>query len=279
MKGMIIVPACNEGASLQKFLPRLHESLTKISEFNISVVVINDGSDDNTVQVAEECGCRVVTNKRNRGNGYSIRRGLQLALEEQCTFVVTMDADGQHDEKLLPTILAQFGEGAEVIIASRYHLESQRIGVPDDRDMLNIMARSIIHALTGWWQLTDPLCGFWVINRRVLQFLTQELKQDRYGVFLESIIKLWYLCDPRPKLIEVPHPAIYRNHDELRLLTREYSPANRLERTKRFDDHANQMLEVLDDVRSVVEIDAELEHLKAEWRKHETRPQKGAEVE
>ena len=83
MKGMIIVPACNEGASLQKFLPRLHESLTKISEFNISVVVINDGSDDNTVQVAEECGCRVVTNKRNRGNGYSIRRGLQLALEER----------------------------------------------------------------------------------------------------------------------------------------------------------------------------------------------------
>lgn len=263
-KGIVVIPARNEGLSLGKLLPRLQEVIQGMQGKTIEVVVIDDGSTDNTSKVARQHGCQVLSNQGNRGVGFSVKRGCQLALKKQCDFLVSMDADGQHDTSFLPLMLLHLNQ-AEVVIASRYHEDSQRINVPLDRDLLNVAVRAMLHAVTGWSHLTDPLSGFWAMRRPVIKFLAQELQQEGYGVFLEGLVKLWHLYRPRPTIVEVPHPAIYT----FSLPTRDYSPGNRERRLERFSGHAAHILAALEDIQPGHSLEGPIEGLITSWRKRE----------
>ncbi len=245
MKRLVIVPAKDEVVSLRRFLPRLWVVITGQLPFT-EVVVINDGSGDETAQVAEAHGCTVLTNPENRGLGFSLRRGYQYAVDHGYDEAAVMDADGQHDERVLPLVFDQLAH-ADVVIASRYHLESQRDGVPTDRDLLNVAVTAMIQSVTGW-RISDPLSGFWGIRRHTVEFLAAQARFERYGTVLENLIKLWHLCTPRPTLAEIPHPALYQ--DVSRVMTVKYSPDNLENRVDRFGTHALHILEALTDVQA-----------------------------
>jgi hypothetical protein len=160
---------------------------------------------------------------------------------------------------IIPTVLgALINDEADIVTASRYHKDSERLGVPMDRDMLNISVVAQMRIITGW-EITDPLSGFWGMTRPYFKFCLENSKQNRYGIHLENLIKLWFLCDPRPRRIEVPHPAIYTNHGTRGLLTRQYSAANQEQRVDRFGTHAIHILESLEDVRAVLNVEYEIE--------------------
>lgn len=250
MKTMILIAACNEAASLKKFLPRLVGIVKNLNKVNI--LLVSDGSTDKTAEVAKRNGCDVIINHRNLGIGESLRIGYRKAIEENYDCLITMDADGQHDEKLIPKFITSIErDEADIIIGSRYHKDSKRIGVPIDRDLLNVSVVSQMRIVTGW-ETTDPLSGFWVMTRPYFKFCYENSKQKRYGIHLENLIKLWYLYNPRPRKLEVPHPAIYTNHGTLELLTRDYSAANQEQRVERFGTHALHILESLEDVKSII---------------------------
>lgn len=264
-KALIIIAACNEAASLKSFLPRLMKVVNEfkaVEKIDISVVLVNDGSNDTTATVAEENGCRVVHNQRNLGIGLSLRRGYKIAMDENFDFTITMDADGQHDELVLQKMVdVLLLNQTDLVIASRYHKDSERIGVPLDRDFLNISVTAQMRVATGW-NITDPLTGFWGMTRRCFLFAIEHDKQERYGVHLEHLIKFWFLCTPRPTHIEIAHPAIYKNHGTWELLTREYSAANQEQRVERFGTHALHILQSLEDVKEIIGkeiVDAEIE--------------------
>lgn len=264
MKALIVVAACNEAASLDQFLPRLRMVTSGLPE-RCDILVIDDGSSDKTTKVSRKHGCLVLRNPKNMGIGISLRQGYCKSMKENYEIVVTMDADGQHDEKFLALMLEEIKQGADIVIASRYHSDSERIGVPLDRDLLNIAVTAQMRVVTGW-RITDPLSGFWMMNRRCLEFALRHGRQSRYGVHLEHLIKFWYLAKPRPKLVEIAHPAIYGNHGTLALLTREYSPSNQEARVERFGTHALHILEALEDVRRLhPEVDEEIE--KRRWNR------------
>lgn len=245
MKRLVIVPAKDEAASLQRFLPRLTQVVTDQPR-PIDVVVIDDGSTDGSGDVARQHQCTVLVNPENRGLGFSLRRGYQHAVDHGYDQAAVMDADGQHDERVLPLVFSQLAQ-ADVVIASRYHLESERDGVPADRDLLNVAVTAMIQSVTGW-RISDPLSGFWGIRRHILEFLAAKVRLERYGTVLENLIKLWHLCDPRPTLAEIPHPALYQ--DASRVMTVKYSPDNRENRVDRFGTHALHILEALEDVQA-----------------------------
>lgn len=245
MRTLIIIPAKDEAGSLRRFLPRLRHTIADLHR-PIDISVVDDGSTDDTSRVAEEHGCIVQRNPENRGLGYSLRRGYQYAVDHGYDTATVMDADGQHDERCLPVVLDSLGQ-ADVVIASRYHPDSPRDGVPLDRDLLNVATTAMIRAVTGW-PVTDPLSGFWGIRRGVLAFLTRHARLERYGTVLENLVKLWHLCNPRPTLVEIPHPAIYQ--DPGRVLTRKYSEDNLEQRVDRFGTHALHILAALEDVEA-----------------------------
>ena len=110
----IVVPAYNEG-------PRLAASLEALTQQYANIVMVDDGSSDETGQVAGEYGVHRVTHLINRGQGAAIRTGLDYALSRGAAVMVTFDADGQHAvediEQIASPILA--GE-VDVTLGSRF---------------------------------------------------------------------------------------------------------------------------------------------------------------
>jgi len=234
---------------MKHFLPQLGNAIESLVGITADVLVIDDGSTDDTVEVVQSSGYDLISNSQNKGLGFTLRRGYQHCVDNSYDFLVSMDSDGQHEVSFLPVVLERLILGDEFIIASRYHPESERIGPPIDRDLLNITFTSIIHSLTGWQQITDPLSGFCGMNLRIASFLAENIKLDRYGSCLELLLKLFYLCRPRPDIVEIPHPAIYSNHDG-GILNREYSPGTRDDRLERFRDHALHVCMVIEELKA-----------------------------
>ena len=74
----------------------------------LPVVVVDDGSTDDTAAQAEAAGATVLIQQPNAGKGAALRRGFRYALDQGCVAIVTLDADGQHDPAEIPQFLAAF---------------------------------------------------------------------------------------------------------------------------------------------------------------------------
>jgi glycosyltransferase involved in cell wall biosynthesis len=250
LKILIVIAARNDARSLNSFLPMLSQAAADLPD-DCDIMVIDDGSEDGTATVAAKHGCLVQNNGQNMGIGSSLRRGYCVAEEGGYDVVVTMDADGQHDERFLKPMREQLAQGADIVVASRYHPDSERFDVPLDRDLLNVSMVAQMRFVTGW-EITDPLSGFWMMNRQCFQFALKHGRQTRYGIHLENLIKFWYLSEPRPKLVEIAHPAIYGSHDDRELQTRVYDSNNQEDRLARFGTHPLHILQALEDVKRIL---------------------------
>ena len=109
----IIIPAKNESAGLQQVLPKL-----KALYAEADVVVVDDGSTDDTATVAKALGARVVSHPYSKGNGAAIKSGLRAARGD---VVVCMDGDGQHQPEDIEGLLGKINEGYDMVVGSRNH--------------------------------------------------------------------------------------------------------------------------------------------------------------
>lgn len=107
----IVLPARNEAARLDRVLPALAARHPEAE-----ILVVDDGSTDNTVAVCKCHGVRVVLHPYGIGNGAAIKTGARLA---QGDIVVFMDADGQHDPADIPRLLAKLNEGYDMVVGAR----------------------------------------------------------------------------------------------------------------------------------------------------------------
>lgn len=107
----IILPAKNEAEGLKSFLPRLRKQLP-LAE----IIVVNDGSTDNTAEVCLANGVFVVTHPYSMGNGAAVKSGARHASGEVLVF---MDADGQHQPEDIPRLLAHIEQGYDMAVGAR----------------------------------------------------------------------------------------------------------------------------------------------------------------
>ena len=107
----IVLPARNEAASLRTLLP---EILTRIP--GAEIVVVNDGSDDDTLNVCKELLVRVVSHPYPKGNGAAVKSGARAA---NGGILIFMDADGQHKAEDIPLLLKKFAEGYDMVVGAR----------------------------------------------------------------------------------------------------------------------------------------------------------------
>jgi glycosyltransferase involved in cell wall biosynthesis len=110
----IVVPAFNEVAVLPA-------TLTSLQAWMPRVVVVDDGSSDDTSGVARRAGARVVRHAVNLGAGAALQTGIDFALGQGATHICSFDADGQHDAATIDEMMAALEDsGAEVALASRF---------------------------------------------------------------------------------------------------------------------------------------------------------------
>lgn len=111
MKISIILPAKNESAALDSFLPRL-----KTFYPDAQIIVVNDGSTDTTEIICKKYDIDVINHSYNLGNGAAIKAGARAATNEVLAF---MDADGQHKPEDLQKLLERFNEGFDMVVGAR----------------------------------------------------------------------------------------------------------------------------------------------------------------
>jgi len=97
----VIIPAFNEGKIIYKVVKQVNDILNA-QDFEYEILLVDDGSEDNTSQEAERAGARVIKHAYNIGNGAAVKSGLR---EAKGTYVVMMDGDGQHDPEVIPDLL------------------------------------------------------------------------------------------------------------------------------------------------------------------------------
>jgi glycosyltransferase involved in cell wall biosynthesis len=111
----VILPAKNEAENLDALLPRL-KSMAAGLDRDVEIIVVNDGSTDETREVCAAHGVRMLTHPYSSGNGAAVKTGARAARGEVLAF---MDADGQHDPELIPGLLAKLDEGFDMVIGAR----------------------------------------------------------------------------------------------------------------------------------------------------------------
>lgn len=174
----VVVPAYNEGK-------RIGDVVTNIRRHIPRVIVVDDGSRDDTGAAAEQAGAIVLRHERNQGKGVALHAGFERAMQEPCEVVLTIDADGQHNPDELPKFLETYRRtGIPVLLGNRMtHLEQ----MPRIRRWTNrAMSMIISHMMKQY--VPDTQCGFRLYRRDVLPFLNVE--SHRFAAESEMLLRL-----------------------------------------------------------------------------------------
>jgi polyprenyl-phospho-N-acetylgalactosaminyl synthase len=164
----VVVPAYNEGARLERVIDDLAPT-------GHAVVVVDDGSRDDTAAVARRRGCYVLRHVINRGQGAALQTGISFAVREGADYVVTFDADGQHQAAEMPSLLAPVVEGrCDVALGNRFL--SGTSNVPAMRAVVLHVAR-LITFLTSGVRVGDTHNGYRALSRKAAAAI--HLRQDR----------------------------------------------------------------------------------------------------
>ena len=177
----IIIPSYNEEQRLPATLSSI-AAYIRSSKRKIEVIVVDDGSRDNTVAVAEKFrdeipSLRVVSNDKNRGKGYSVRHGMQVARGAIVLFTdADLSAPIEEVEKLLPAMKTN-----DVAIGSRA-IDRSQITVHESpfREFAGIIFNKIVRLIL-WLPFVDTQCGFKAFRRVPCKIIFEQQTIDRFG--------------------------------------------------------------------------------------------------
>ncbi|RLI08586.1 glycosyltransferase family 2 protein [Candidatus Bathyarchaeota archaeon] len=184
-KVCVVIPAFNEEDSI-------YEVVKKALGVGpgIKVIVVDDGSTDMTAELAEKAGAQVIRHSRNVGQWEALRTGFREALRQGFSIVISMDGDGQHDPKDIPSLVEPIASrSADLVIGSRmmggrtYMLPYRYAGIR--------FFSLVLSFLTGS-RLTDVLSGFRAYRSGLLKAMLGRLRERQYGV-LEATLVAWRL--------------------------------------------------------------------------------------
>ncbi|HEY3490294.1 MAG TPA: glycosyltransferase family 2 protein [Candidatus Deferrimicrobiaceae bacterium] len=171
MKTMVLIPAYHEDKSIGAIVSTLRATLP------YDVVVINDGSPDDTSEVARSAGAIVLDLPCNLGIGGAVQTGYLFARENGYEAVVRIDADGQHEIGDIPAMLEPIFQGrADAVIGSRFLGETEYRGTFLRRFGIRYFC-ILVRLFTGY-RVTDPTSGYFAINRKLVDFYSQHYPSD-----------------------------------------------------------------------------------------------------
>lgn len=177
---VIVVPAWNEEMSVAAVVTEIMAALP-----TASVLVVNDGSSDRTSRVARHAGALVLDLPFNVGVGGAMRAGFRYALSVGAQAVVQVDADGQHDPRDLPQILAGLND-ADVVVGSRFGERSGYEVRGPRRWAMRLLAVSL--SRIAGTRLTDVTSGFRATGHRALPLFAAHYPAEYLGDTVESLV-------------------------------------------------------------------------------------------
>lgn len=204
-KVAVVLPAYNEGAVIHKVVKDLQLGLNKTG-YEFEVVVVDDGSNDNTSTQAKKAGAHVIRHILNTGSGGATATGLSYAQQKGFDIAATMDADGQHmTSDVISGIQALIRDGGDLLIGSR-------LMDPKGMSKVKVLGNkglTLITQLLFGIDVTDSQSGLRVFSSRALEKL--KWKTSGYEFCSEM---LWRAKQQKLAIKEFPIQAVYTEYSQ-----------------------------------------------------------------
>lgn len=195
MKICVIIPAYNEEKTIR-------ELIRSVKRYIADVLVVNDGSSDETEEVSKGAGASVINFKENIGKGTALKVGFDYVLKNNYDAVITMDADGQHSAgDIINFIDDALPSDVSVVVGNRM---ADPEDMPTARFITNLFMSLIISAICRQ-NIPDTQCGFRLIKCDLLKDM--RLVSSNYEIESELLIKASRL---HTKIVSVPIKSVYQ---------------------------------------------------------------------
>lgn len=176
IRPLLLVPAWNERDVIASTLRQVRDSLP-----TVDILVVDDGSTDQTAQIATACGAEVLILPYNLGLGGALRAGFKYAQRNGYDAVVQFDADGQHRPGDVPTLLEGLATH-DLVIGSRFTTHSNTYHVQGPRRWAMMWLANTLSKMAGT-PITDPTSGMRAISKRLLPLFAEYYPAD----YLENV--------------------------------------------------------------------------------------------
>jgi len=176
LKVVCVIPAYNEERRIENVIKSAKRYVDKI-------IVVDDGSKDETASIAKKSGAKVIRYKNNKGVGYATKIGLKVALKEKPNILIFIDGDGQHNPIYIPKFINAIKNGAEYVYGLR-----DLYNYPLDRKIGN-KALTFLTNLICPTEIKDTECGYRALNYSAAKKL--ELKANKYEREMDFIYEVW----------------------------------------------------------------------------------------
>lgn len=175
-KIFIVIPAYNEEKVIGKVISDIKKEGFK------NIIVVDDGSEDKTADVAKKAEATVLRHILNRGKGAAAKTGIEYAKFKKADIVVTIDGDGQHNPKDIKKMIKKINDGYEVVLGSRFLNKNNKI--PLFNRLANFFANILVFLVYEFWT-TDSQSGFRAYSEKALNLI--DTSSDRYEFDSEVI--------------------------------------------------------------------------------------------
>jgi len=193
---LVILPALNEAATIQAVLGRVPRNIPGID--SVEILVVDDGSTDDTVKLTLEAGASVISHGKNRGVGAAMQTGLDEAVRREVDFAVNVDSDGQFAPEDIPKLLEPLISGkTDFATASRFKDPALVPVMPLVKRMGNWGMARMVSYIVGQ-QFADVSCGYRAYTRETLLQLVLS------GAFTYTQEMLLVLGQKGLRMLEVP---------------------------------------------------------------------------
>ncbi|WP_374028262.1 glycosyltransferase [Bdellovibrio bacteriovorus] len=202
MNLVVAIPCLNESETIATVVRSIPRNIDRVSK--VVVLVVDDGSKDNTAQLAREAGAEVVSHGVNKGLGIAFQSAVEWSLKNKMDLMVTTDGDGQFDANDIPRLIAPIVDGqADFVTASRFISDDYLPqGIPPVKLWGNRQMSKLISSLTGS-SYYDVACGFRAYSKQCL------LNLNLFGQFTYTQEVFLDLSYKRFRIQEVPSRVRY----------------------------------------------------------------------
>jgi glycosyltransferase involved in cell wall biosynthesis len=178
---VVCIPSYNEAKTIG-------DVIQKAKKYARYVVVYDDGSTDDTYEIARSSGAdHIIRSKANKGYGVAIRAMFQVAKEKNADVLVTIDSDGQHDPDEIPDLIKPIlEEGFDITIGSRFITSQDKVKIPAYRS-LGIKAITRLAHYASYNNITDAQSGFRAYNNKAITSIN--LFEEGMAVSIEILLR------------------------------------------------------------------------------------------
>jgi glycosyltransferase involved in cell wall biosynthesis len=177
---LVCIPAFNEAKTIE-------DIIMKSKKHADGVIVYDDGSTDNTYDLAKSSGATVIKSPKNTGYGAAIRALFQAAKDQNADVMITLDSDGQHNPDQIPVLIEPLlKQGVDLVIGSRFLNRNDKERVPRYRSF-GIKTITKLTQSASYGRITDAQSGFRAYNKNALSKIN--LFEDGMAVSIEILLR------------------------------------------------------------------------------------------